>query len=63
VFVLIFYYFSFSNYFNIIQTVQAMRYVSVHNTNNLHVQYIYMTSVHCYMFWPSTAIFREPHQY
>jgi len=46
-----------------IHTVQAMRKESFHKTNNLHVQHIYMTSVHCYMFRRSTAIFRGPRLY
>jgi len=40
-----------------------MRCDLFYKTSKLHVKYIYMTSVRCYMFWRSTVICREPHQY
>jgi len=60
---LIFYRYRVSSYFKVIRTVQAMTCDSFHKTNTLHVRYIYMTSVHCYIFRRSSAIFREPNQY
>ena len=35
---------------------------SFHETNNFHVKYIHIASVHCYMFRRSIAIFTEAHQ-